>query len=163
MEWLWLILGIAGLGLLWLLIITMEKLTERLKVHDEARRLAKKDIAERTAAAESEFLEDQYAKANAKDYIENADFSGNDDPQLKAAIETLSSEELVQSAVRRMFGTPQGTDDITASRSAFDQTPTHKKVLAKGDGVTPVKVRSSARSTLSKSEQKMLKKIKQGD
>ena len=85
------------------------------------------------------------------------------DEELKAAIKTLSSEELVQSVARRVFGAPQGTEDITATRSAFDQTPVHKRVVAKGDGVTPVKVRSSARTALSKSEQKMLKKIKQGD
>lgn len=163
MEWLWLILGVAGLGLLWLLIIGMEKLTERLKEHDEARRLTRQDIAARTAAAEEEFLEDQYAKASAKDYIENGDFTGKDDPRLKEAIETLSSEELVQSVTRRMFGNPEGTDGITATRSAFDQTPVRKRAVAKGDGVSPVKVRPTVKSTLSKSEQKMLKKIKQGD
>ena len=55
MEWLWLILSIVGLGLLWLLIMGMEKLTERLKANDEARRIQKQDIAERTAEAEAGF------------------------------------------------------------------------------------------------------------
>lgn len=163
MEWLWLILGIAGLGLLWLLIVGMEKLTERLKEHDEAHRRNNEDIAARTAAAESEFMATRYAKDNAMDYIENGNFNEQNDEELKAAIKTLSSEELVQSVARRVFGASQGTEDITATRSAFDQTPVHKRVVAKGNGVTPVKVRSSARTALSKSEQKMLKKIKQGD
>ena len=163
MEWLWLILGVAGLGLLWLLIIGMEKLTDRLKEHDDARRRDREDIAARTAAAESQFLADRYAKDSAMDYIENGNFDGQNDEELKAAIKTLSSEELVQSAARRLFGAPQGTESITATHSAFDQTPVHHRAVAKGDGVTPVKVRSSARNALSKSEQKMLKKIKQGD
>ncbi len=40
MEWLWLFLGIVGLGLIWLLILGMEKLSARLREHDEARRIA---------------------------------------------------------------------------------------------------------------------------
>ncbi len=159
MEWLWLVLGIAGLGLLWLLIMAMEKMTERMKLHDEERRIAKREIAERTEQAEEEFL----MKAYAKDYIENAEFKGKDDPDLQEAIQTLSPSELVQSVTRRMLGTPEGTVGITAAHSAFDFTPVNKRVVAKGDGVTPVKVRSSEKSNLSKAEQKMLKKIKQGD
>ena len=150
MEWLWLFLGIIGLGLLWLLIIGMDKLTDRLKENDEARRRTARDIAERTA------------KADAKDYIENADLSNQDDSALKQAIDTLSGDELVQSVAKRVLGAPQGTDGITATQSAFDQTPVHK-VVAKGEGVMPVKVKSAEKSMLSKSEQKMLKKIKQGD
>ena len=165
MEWLWLILSIVGLGLLWLLIMGVEKLTERLKAHDEARRVVAARIAERTAEAESEFLEKQYAKTYAKDYIENADLNA-DNPKnaeaLQEAINTLSSDELVQSMAKRMFGAPEGTDGITATQSAFDQLKP-KRVVAKGEGVTPVKVKSSSKSALSKSEQKMLKKIKQGD
>ena len=163
MEWLWLILALVGLGLLWLLIMGMEKLTERLKEHDEARRAAREDIAERTAEAEEDFLIHQYEKANAMDYIENGEFKEGGDPKLHEAIRTLNSSELVQSMARRMFGEPQGTDAITASRSAFDQTPVRKKAVAKGNGVSPVKVKSSGKSELSKAEQKMLKKIKQGD
>ena len=166
MEWLWLVLGMVGLGLLWLLIIGMEKLTERLRAHDEARRLAAERIAERTAAAESDLLEKEYAKANAKDYIENADLNDIDDPDhataLQEAVQTLSTDELVQSVAKRMFGVPQGTNGIIATQSAFDQTPP-KKVVAKGEGITPVKVKPSTKPALSKSEQKMLKKIRQGD
>lgn len=162
MEWLWLFLGIVGLGLLWLLIIGMDKLTDRLKENDEARRRAARDIAERTAKAESDFLSDEYAKADAKDYIEYADLSDQDDSALKDAIDTLSPDELVQSVTRRVLGSPQGTDGITATKSAFDQNPV-RKVVAKGEGVMPVKVKSSEKSSLSKAEQKMLKKIKQGD
>lgn len=166
MEWLWLFLGVAGLGVLWLLIMAMEKLTERLKTHDEARRLAAKEIAERTAEAEADFMEKQYAKETAKAYIENADLGNQNDPEnaaiLQEAIQTLSSAELVQSVAKRVFGAPEGTDGITATQSAFDQRQP-KKVLAKGEGITPVKVKPSSKSALSKSEQKMLKKIKQGD
>ena len=163
MEWLWLLLGLAGLGLLWLLIIGMEKLSERLRAHDDARRIAARDIAERTAEAEEEFFEEQSAKADAKDYIETGDFKDKDDPRLKEAIETLSSDELMHSLARRIMGNQESTSNITASRSAFDQIPIRKKVVAKGDGVMPVKVKPSGKSALSKSEQKMLKKIKQGD
>ena len=60
MEWLWLCLAIVGLGLLWLLIMGIEKLAERLKDHDEARRLATKKIAKRTAEADAEFMEQEY-------------------------------------------------------------------------------------------------------
>lgn len=161
MEWLWLILSVVGLGLLWLLIIGMEKLTQRLKEHDEIRKVTAKNIAKRTAEAEAEFMEQQYAKANAKDFIEHADFE-EDSEKLKEAIDTLSSEELVHSMAKRVFGAAEGTDGITAKQSAFDQVKP-KKVLAKGDSVTPVKVKSAEKPALSKSEQKMLKKIKQGD
>ena len=164
MEWLWLFLGVVGLGLLWLLIIGVEKLSERLKAHDDARRIATKRIAERTAEAEADFMIKQYKKANAKDFIENGDFGDQSDPAnaeaLKTAIDTLSSEELVQAVTKRIMGTPSDVDAITAKQSAFDQSPV-RKAVAKGDGVSPVK--SSSRSALSKSEQKMLKKIKQGD
>ena len=44
MEWLWLFLGVAGLVLLWLLIIAMDKLVLRLKEHDEARKITVKNI-----------------------------------------------------------------------------------------------------------------------
>ena len=159
MEWLWLFLGIVGLGLLWLLIIGMEKLTERLKEHDEARRIATKRIAERTAEAEEEFIADQYAKAQAQDFIENADFGDKDDTDnvaaLQKAINTLSAKELVQSVTKRMVGIPEDMENITATRSAFDQSPI-RKVVAKGDGITPVKVKPSEKPALSKAEQKIL-------
>lgn len=164
MEWLWLILSIVGLGLLWLLIMGMEKLTERLKANDEARKIHKQDIAERTAEAEAEFIERQYAKASAMEYIETADLSDRNNSEqmsmLQEAIDTLNTDELIQSVARRVFGPNQGTDGIKAEQSAFDVQP--KKVTAKGDGITPVKVKPASKSTLSKSEQKMLKKIKQG-
>jgi hypothetical protein len=165
MEWLWLFLGIVGLGLIWLLILGMEKLSARLREHDEARRIAEQRLAERTAKAESDFLEQEYAKAAAKEFIENADFNDQDDPDtdaiLQEAIDTLSSSELIESVTKRIMGAPKGTEEITAARSAFDQTPV-RKVVAKGNGVLPVKVKPSTKSDLSKSEQKMLKKIKQG-
>lgn len=166
MEWLWLILSIVGLGLLWLLIMGMDKLTQRLKAHDEARQRDIKRIKARTDAAEEDLIRKQYVKASAQDYIENADFGDQNNPEnaamLAEAMNTLSSEELVQSVARRMFGAPAGTDGITANQSALDHLHA-KKVVAKGEGVTPVKVKSSGKSALSKSEQKMLKKIKQGD
>ena len=62
MEWLWLILAVAGLVGLWFLIMGMDKLAQRLRAHDEARKIATQDIAERTAEAELDFLEKQYAK-----------------------------------------------------------------------------------------------------
>ncbi|MCM1404038.1 MAG: hypothetical protein NC133_00815 [Prevotella sp.] len=163
MDWLWLFLSVVGLGLLWLLIMGVEKLTERLKAHDEARQRAAQRIAERTAVAEADLLAKQYAKASAQDYIANADA---DDPanaeKLAEAINTLSADELVDSLTMRAFGAPEGTDGITAKQSAFDHLHA-QKVVARGNGVTPVKVKSSGKSALSKSEQKMLKKIKQGD
>jgi|GEM_PF-3481322 len=171
MEWLWLCLAVVGLGLLWLLIIGMEKLTERLKEHDEARRLAAKSIAKRTAEAEASFMEEEYAKAavkaNAKDYIENADFGDTSKPEnaevLRDAIDALTPEEFVTSMAKRMIGEPQGTESIAATKSAFDRDPV-RKVVAKGEGVSPVKVKNApGKATLSKAEQKMLKKIKQGD
>ena len=161
MEWLWLFLGVAGLVLLWLLIIAMDKLVLRLKEHDEARKITVKNIKRRTEEAEADFLEKQYAKAEAKDYIENGEFTGNDQT-LQEAIDTLSSQELVRSVAKRVFGNPESTEIITARQSAFDQIKT-KKAIAKGDGITPVKVKPANKSALSKAEQKMLKKIKQGD
>ncbi len=166
MDWLWLFLGIAGLVILWLLIIGMDKLTQRLKIHDEARKISTQNIAERTAEAEVEFLRKQYAKDRAKAFLENTEFKA-DDPYQKADLEqamgALSSEEFVQSVAKRIFGIAEGTQGITASQSAFDQMPVRKKAVANGDGVTPVKVKSFENSRLSKAEQKMLKKIKQGD
>lgn len=166
MEWLWLLLSVVGLGVLWLLIMGVEKLTARLKANDEARRYAVKDIEQRTSKAEALFVEEQEAKAEAKSFIENADFSNEDDPEnaakLHEAIDTLSSDELLQSVAKRMFGVPEGTDGITASQSAFDQVRP-QKVVASGDSVSPIKVKSADKPALSKSEQKMLKKIKQGD
>ena len=165
MEWLWLILAVAGLVGLWFLIMGMDKLAQRLRAHDEARKIATQDIAERTAEAELDFLEKQYAKARAKDLIENGDFSDLNDPDQQAdfqqALDTLSSEEFIQSVNKRAFGSPESTDDITATHSAFDQSLA-KKVVASGEGFTPVKVKASSKPALSKSEQKMLKKIKQG-
>ena len=171
MEWLWLCLAVVGLGLLWLLIIGIEKLTQRLKENDEARRRANKRVAERTAAAEADFMEQEYekavTKAAAQDFIANGDFGDTKNPEnaaiLQEAINTLSTEEFIQSVAKRMMGEPQGTDSIAATKSAFERTPVHK-VVAKGDGVIPVKAKASnAKSSLSKAEQKMLKKIKQGD
>ena len=163
MDWLWLLLSLAGLGLLWLLIMALDKLVLRLKEHDEARKITIKSIKQRTEEAEAELLENQYLKEGAKDYIENADLSSEDPDDkatLKEAIETLSSRELVQSVAKRIFGGRPSTDEIMASQSAFDNP---KKVVANGDGITPVKVKSSSKSGLSKSEQKLLKKIKRGD
>ena len=162
MDWLWLLLAVVGLGLLWLLIMGMEKLTERMRENDEARRIAAREIAERTAEAESDFYMEQAVKEDAKDYIEHADFSDKNDPNLKEAISTLSADELVQSVAKRVLGKPKEIDEIKATRSAFDQNPV-RKVVAKGDGVMPVKVKPSGKPALSKAEQKMLKKIKQGD
>lgn len=166
MEWVWLILSVVGLGLLWLLILAMDKLTLRLKEHDEARKITVKNIKRRTEEAEADFLEKQQAKADAKEFIETADFSDATDDEteelLKEAIDTLSSQELVQAVAKRVFGSPESTDVITAQQSAFDEVRS-KRVVAKGDGITPVKVKSASKSELSKAEQKMLKKIKQGD
>jgi len=165
MDWLWLFLGIAGLVLLWLLIIGMDKLTQRLKAHDEARKISTQNIAERTAEAEAEFLRKQYEKDRAKAFIENTDFKAGDPYQkvdLEQALGTLSSEEFVQSVAKRIFGAAEGTNGITAAQSALDQMPT-KKAVASGDGITPVKVKSAGNYTMSKAEQKLLKKIKQGD
>ena len=66
MEWLWLLLSVGGLGLLWLLIVAMDKLTLRLKEHDEARKITIKSIKQRTEEAEAEFLEEQSLKEEAK-------------------------------------------------------------------------------------------------
>ena len=167
MEWLWLCLAVIGLGLIWLLIMGMEKLAERLKEHDEARRLAAKNIAERTAQAEADFIEKEHTKASARDFIENGDFGDTSKPEnaevLSAAIDALTPEEFVTSMAKRIMGEPEGTDGIEATQSAFAQTPV-RKVVAKGDGVAPVKVKTPrGKSALSKTEQKMLKKIKQGD
>ena len=171
MEWLWLCLALIGLGLLWLMIIGLEKLMQKLKEHDEARRLSARSVAERTAEAEADFMRHESAKARAKaqakDYLENADFGDAENPEhaeaLREAIDTLSTEEFTEAMARRIMGAPQSTESISATQSAFAQTPV-RKVVAKGEGVAPVKVKSgSGKSALSKSEQKMLKKIKQGD
>lgn len=166
MDWLWLFLGIVGLALLWLLIMWVERLAQRLKVQDEERRLASADIAERTAQAEAELIEKQATKDIAMDIIENGDID-TDNPEemaiFKEAIETLNTQELIQAVSNRVFGAPQDTDVITADQSAFDQLQQPKKVIAKGEGITPVKVKPVEKSGLSKAEQKMLKKIKQGD
>ena len=66
MEWLWLLFSVGGLGLLWLLIVAMDKLTLRLKEHDEARKITIKSIKQRTEEAEAEFLEEQSLKEEAK-------------------------------------------------------------------------------------------------
>ena len=70
---------------------------------------------------------------------------------------------MIQAVSNRVFGAPQDTNVITADQSAFDQLQQPKKVIAKGEGITPVKVKPVEKSGLSKAEQKMLKKIKQGD
>ena len=164
MEWLWLLLGILLLGILWLLILGVEKLSERMKQHDESRRLATERVAERTAEAESAFRRKQSRKILAKTFIEEADFSelseSDNAEVLQEAVEALSTTELVQSVARRMFGAPESTDAITANQSAFDPV---RRVVAKGEASSPVRVKASKKSPLSKSEQKMLKKIKQGD
>ncbi len=166
MDWLWLFLGIVGLALLWLLIMWIERLAQRIKIQDEQRRITSKDIAERTAKAEAELMEKQYEKEVAMDIIQNGDIDTNNPEDMaifKEAVDTLSSQELIQAVSNRVFGAPQGTDDITANKSAFDELQQPQKVVAKGDGVTPVKVKPAEKSGLSKAEQKMLKKIKQGD
>ena len=123
--------------------------------------MANKKIAERTAEAEANFYLERSAKASAQDYIEHAEFNGQDDVALREAIDTLDSQELVQSVAKRMFGSAKPISEIQATQSVFDQTPV-RKVIAKGEGVTPVKVKPASKMSLSKSEQKMLKKIKQG-
>ena len=166
MEWVWLLLAIVGLGILWMLIVGVEKLTERLRLHDEARNLAARRIAAETDAAEADFMEKQYIKADAKAFIENADFSNQNDPdntaRLQSAISTLSSAELVEALTKRTFGTTSGTAEITANQSAFEVDHL-KTVVARSSAVNPVKVKPATKSALSKSEQKMLKKIRQGD
>ena len=66
MDWLWLLLSLAGLGLLWLLIMALDKLVLRLKEHDEARKITIKSIKQRTAEAEAELLEKQYLMVSTK-------------------------------------------------------------------------------------------------
>ena len=166
MEWLWLFLGIVGLALLWLLIMWVEKLAQRLKVHDEERRLASADIAERTAQAEAELIEKQATKDVAMDIIENGEIDTNNPEEMaifREAVDALNTQELIQAVSNRVFGAPQDTKIITANQSAFDHLQQPRKVVAQGEGITPVKVKPAEKSGLSKAEQKMLKKIKQGD
>ena len=158
MEWLWLFLGIVGLALLWLLIMWVEKLAQRLKVHDEERRLASADIAERTAQAEAELIEKQATKDVAMDTNNPEEMA-----IFREAVDALNTQELIQAVSNRVFGAPQDTKIITANQSAFDHLQQPRKVVAQGEGITPVKVKPAEKSGLSKAEQKMLKKIKQGD
>lgn len=164
MDWLWLILLLIGLGGLWFIIWGLERLTERMKKRDDQQRRDSRALQEKIDQEERKFLQVQAAK----DYIINVDNipegpNGGVAPELSHAMSVLSSEEFVEAVITKAFaGAPaQNPDRVTASRSAFDEEP-EKVAVANGNGVLPVKTKASRKSGLSKAEQKMLKKIKQG-
>lgn len=161
MEWLWLLVSVLGLGAMWLIIWGLEKLVAQMKTRDDARRVATDELAERIAVEEENFER----KQAAKEYLSQSHptESGDRAPQeFIDAINTLSAEELLDTMVQKVFGEPKDTQNITASQSAFSQQPV-KTAVAKGNGVLPVKTkRADDKTGLSKAEQKMLKKIKQG-
>lgn len=160
-EWLWLLLALAGLGLLWLAIMGMEQLVKRVKSRDDARRADSAVLEQKIAHEEADFLRVRAAK----DFIENGQPDVNADPnevpqEFKDAISVLSGDELLDSMVKRAFGENRGAADIIATQSAFDHNPA-KTVVAKGNGVLPVKAQPATKSSLTKAEEKMFKKIKQ--
>lgn len=161
MEWLWLLLALAGLGLLWLAMRGMDQLVRRVKSRDDARRADSAVLERKIAHEEANFLKVQAAK----DYIENSRPAADADPdevpqEFKDAISVLSGDELLDSMVKRFFGDTKDTSGITATQSAFDQTPA-KTAVAKGNGVLPVKSKPTGKGSLSKAEEKIYKKIKQ--
>lgn len=161
-EWLWLLLALAGLGLLWLAIMGMEQLVKRVKNRDDAQRARSAVLEQKIAREEADFLHVQAAK----DFIENARFDQDTDSAavsqgLQDAVDTLSGDELLDSMVKRLFGEAKGTAGITATQSAFAQKPA-KTAVAKGNGVLPVKAKPTGKGTLTKAEAKIYKKIKQG-
>ena len=132
-----------------------------MKNRDDERQVAADKLAERIAVEEETFERKQAAKAYLSQPLPAKE--GDRAPQeFIDAINTLSSEELLDTMVQKVFGDPKDTEDITASQSAFSQQPA-KTVVASGNGVVPVKTkRADDKTGLSKAEQKMLKKIKQG-
>ena len=161
MEWLWLGVFALGLGAMWLIIWGLEKLVVQMKNRDDARRVATDKLAERIAVEEETFER----KQAAKEYLSQSHPAQEGDraPQeFIDAMNTLSADELLDTMVQKVFGDPKDTQNITASQSAFSQQPA-KTVVASGNGVLPVKTkRADDKTGLSKAEQKMLKKIKQG-
>ena len=161
MEWLWLLVFVLGLGAMWLIIWGLEKLVAQMKIRDDERQVATDKLAKRIAAEEENFER----KQAAKDYLSQphpAKADGRAPQEFVDAIKALSTEELLDTMVQQVFGEPQDTANITASQSAFSQQPA-KTVVASGNGVLPVKTkRADDKAGLSKAEQKMLKKIKQG-
>ncbi len=161
MEWLWLLVSLLGLGALWLIIMGLEKLVTHIKASDDARRAAADKLEKRIANEEENFA----MKQAAKEYLlaSRPVTAGSKVPtEFAVAMDTLSSDELLDTLVQKAFGNPQDTQNITATQSAFAQQPA-KMAVAKGKGVLPVKAkRADDKTGLTKAEQKMLKKIKQG-
>ena len=161
MEWLWLGISVLGLVAMWLVIWGLEKLMAQMKTRDDERRVATDKLTQRIAVEEETFVR----KQAAKEYLSQshpAKEDGSAPQEFINAINTLSAEELLDTMVQKVFGDPKDTENITASQSAFSQQPA-KTVVASGNGVLPVKTkRADDKTGLSKAEQKMLKKIKQG-
>lgn len=159
MEWVWLLVSLLGLGALWLLIRSIEKLVTNIKNHDDERRIASQALAERIAGEEENFER----KQAAKEFLltpRSPRADGQVPPEFKEAMSVLNSAELLETMVAKVFGDPKDTEMITAEQSAFAQ-PVTTKAVAKGNGVLPVKTKTATDKTgLSKAEQKMLKKIK---
>lgn len=161
MEWLWLLLLLVGLGGLWLAIMGVERLSRKVKNREVKLRRETDALREKIAVEEDNFLRAQAAK----DFIEHSPSSPAADPdavpaEFKDAMSLLSSDELLDSMVKKMFGENRNADSITATQSAFEREPAQVAV-AQGAGILPIKAKPSTKSALTKSEQKMLKKIKQ--
>lgn len=153
MEWLWLLVSLLGLGALWLIIMGLEKLVGHLKTNDDVRREATDKLEKRIAEAEEDFA----MKQAAKEYLlspQPATTDGKVPAAFAAAMDTLSSDELLDTLVQKAFGNPQDTQKITATQSVFAQQPA-KKAVANGNGVLPVKTKKADDKTgLTKAEQK---------
>lgn len=161
LEWLWVALLLAGLLVLWLMIKGVEKLTTRLKVRDERRHLETQKLADEIEREEKQFVRVRAAK----DYLENLPSEAAEETevpeQFREAINTLSASELLDTMAKNTFGANPNPQRITATQSAFDMQP-EKVVVASGNGMVPVRAKVGRDSGLSRSEQKIYKKIKRG-
>lgn len=161
MEWLWLLLALAGLGLLWLAIRGIDQLVKRVKSRDDSRRADAVRLEQKIAREEANFLRVRAAKDFLERPQDNLNPDSNEVPQeFRDAMTLLSGDEFLDSMVKGVFGPTKDASGITATQSAFDSTPAPTAV-AKGNGVLPVKAGPAEKGALSKAEQKIYKKIKQ--
>jgi hypothetical protein len=167
MEILWLLLGIALLGLLWGAIKGTEWLSQYVKARHDLTNAEKERLEKEERKAASDFK-----KANIRwDVVENFvwpdDLPDNleDAPaDFREAFNSLTGDELTEILLRHKFGNGQQEENaklITAQRSAFVEKG--MQVAATGKGIKPMigkVIGRKPKSSLSKKEQKLLNQIK---
>ncbi len=158
MEWLYLLLFVGGLGLLWLIIKGVERLITIVKDRDVKIRKKREVLEKRIEQEEADF----YRTREYQEIIENTSPDKEiTQEEYHQAMKNLSSDELMDSMIKRMFGNKEDNiENVQADKSAFAEEP-KDVVVASGKGIMPVKAKSSAKPLLSKQEQKIFNKIKQ--